>query len=93
MIFKPMPPEEVRKALAGHTDALTPAINETDAFFKALSCPSCGGECMKFVDPHRLWREGAILPNFLARCKACGVEFEPYTGIQVTIAHPNKVTF
>lgn len=93
MIFKPMTPEEARKALQGHEDILSPAAAATDAFFKTLSCPSCGGECMKFVDSSRLWRTDAILPNYLARCKACGVEFEPYTKIQVTVAHPNKVTF
>lgn len=93
MVFKALPPDEVRKALEGHQDILTPAAAANDDFFKSLSCPSCGGECMKFVDPHRLWRESAILPNFLARCKACGVEFEPYTKIQVTVPHPSKVTF
>ncbi len=93
MIFKPMNPEDIRKALQGHEDVLTPALTETDGYFKRLSCPSCGGECMKFVDPHRLFRDGALLPNFLARCKACGVEFEPYTKIQVSMSHPSKVTF
>ncbi len=93
MIFKPMAPDDARKALEGQEDILTPAANATDDFFKRLSCPACGGECMKFVDSHRLWRDGGILPNFLARCKACGVEFEPYTKIQLTVSHPNKVTF
>lgn len=93
MIFKPMDPALARKALEGHLDVLSPAAQESDEFFARLSCPSCGGECMKFVDPTRLFREGAVLPNYLARCKACGTEFEPMTGIQVTVAHPSKVGF
>jgi hypothetical protein len=93
MIFKPMDPAEIKIAIAGHTDILTPAVAECDAYFEKLSCPSCGGECFKFVDAKRLFREGALLPSYLARCKACGVEFEPYTKIQVSTESPNKVTF
>lgn len=93
MVFTTMDPEEVRQALRGHKDVLTSAVQQVDEYFKHLSCPSCGAECMKFIDGSRLFREGAVLPNYLARCKACGVEFEPYTKIQVSIPHPGKVTF
>ncbi len=88
MIFKPMDPAEVRKALAGHKDVLSSAAQATDDYFARLSCPSCGGECMKFVDPRNLFKEGGLLPNYLARCKLCSVEFEPYTKIQVTLPKP-----
>lgn len=84
MIFKTMNPSDIRKALEGQRDVLTPACQEVDEYFSHLSCPSCGSECMKFVDSGRLFREGALLPNYLARCKACGIEFEPYTKIQVS---------
>jgi hypothetical protein len=93
MIFKPMNPDDVRKALEGHQDVLTPAMEAVDNYFHNLSCPACGGECMRFVDPSGLYKEGALLPTFLARCKACGIEFEPYTKIQVSGPRPNKVTF
>lgn len=83
MLLKTMNPDEVRKALAGQEDILTPAAQTTDTYFKKLSCPSCGGECMKFVDPSRLFKDGAVLPNYMARCKVCETEFEPYTMIQV----------
>jgi hypothetical protein len=92
MIFKPMDPDEVRKALEGHQDVLTPAVEATNQFFESLSCPRCGGRCMKFLDPSRLFREGEPLPSYLARCKVCGVEFEPRSGIQISVPRPSKVT-
>ncbi len=88
MIFKTMSPDDARKALEGQEDILTPAVREVDEYFKRLSCPACGSECMKFVDGRRLFREGALLPNYLARCKTCEVEFEPYTKIQISKPSP-----
>lgn len=85
MIFKPMKPEDVRKALEGHENILDKAVKENEAFFKRLSCPSCGGEVMAVVNARTPFREGGILPNYLGKCKACSVEFEPHTGIQVSM--------
>jgi RNase P subunit RPR2 len=85
MIFKPMPKEEILKALRGHEDIIDRAVKEHEAFFKRLSCPSCGGEVMPVVNPKRLFRESSVLPSYLGKCRSCGVEFEPYTGIQVTL--------
>lgn len=84
MIFKTMSPEAARKALEGQEDILTPAVREVEEYFKRLSCPACGSDCMKFVDGSKPFKEGALLPNYLARCKVCGVEFEPYTKIQIS---------
>jgi hypothetical protein len=88
-----MKPEDIRKALEGHKDVLTPAAQENEAFFKRLSCPHCGGDVMPVIHPvmnpetgqRSPFRAGSVLPNYLAKCKTCGIEFEPYTGIQVTI--------
>lgn len=85
MIFKPMPEEEIRKALEGHENILDRAVKENEAFFRRLTCPSCGGEVMAKVNYKQPFREGAILPNYIGKCKVCGVEFEPYTGIQITL--------
>lgn len=85
MIFKTMKPEDVRKALEGQEPILKQAAEELETFFKRLSCPSCGGEVMKIVNAKTPFKEGDILPNFLAKCKVCSIEFEPYTGIQVTM--------
>lgn len=84
MIFKPMKQEDVRKALEGQENILEPAVKQHEAFFKQLSCPSCGGEVMPIVNPRKPFKEGSILPNYLGRCKVCTTEFEPQTGIQVT---------
>jgi hypothetical protein len=93
MLFKPMHPDAVRKALEGQENVLAAAVQAHESYFKSLSCPSCGGDCMAFVDPSRLFREGSPIPNYLARCKTCGSEFEPYTKIVLTVPNPSKVTF
>jgi len=92
MIFKTLPTETVRKALEGQEDVLTPALKEHEAFFKRLSCLSCGGEVMPVIHPvmdketgqRSPFRAGNVLPNYLAKCKVCETVFEPYTGIQVS---------
>ncbi len=85
MIFKPMKPEDVRKALEGHENILEEATKRNAEFFKRLSCPSCGGEVMPVVNARQPFKEGEILPNYLGKCRTCEIEFEPYTGIQVTM--------
>lgn len=85
MIFKTMKPEDVRKALEGHENIIKKAAEENEAFFKRLSCPSCRGDVMPVVNAREPFKQGGILPNFLGKCKVCGVEFEPYTGIQLTM--------
>jgi len=92
MIFKTLPHEVVLKALEGQEDILTPAQKENEAFFRRLSCVSCGGEVMPIIHPvmnketgqRSPFRAGGVLPNYLAKCKVCETEFEPYTGIQVS---------
>lgn len=85
MIFKPMKPEDVRKALEGQVDILTPTAKQKEALFKTLSCPECGGEVMPVVNPKKPFKPSDILPNFLGKCKSCGVEFEPYNGMNLTV--------
>ena len=85
MIFKPMKRDDVLKALEGHENILGRAAKEQEQYFKRLSCPSCRGGVMPVVNPRQLFKEGAILPNVLAKCTVCGVEFEPYTRIQVSL--------
>ena len=85
MLFKTMPVEQVLKALEGHENVLDKAAKERERFFKALTCPSCGGEVMAVVNPKQLFKQNELLPNCLAKCRVCSIEFEPYTGIQVTL--------
>lgn len=89
MIFKTMKQEEVRRALEGHEDILKPAFEANERFFRSLSCPECGGNVIAVVNTKALFREGSIVPNCLARCKVCETEFEPHTGIQVTLPNPS----
>lgn len=89
MIFKPMKKEDVLKALEGQEDVLQKALKRHQLYFNSLSCPECGGKVMAIVNAKTPWRVGCdVLPNFLAKCQYCGVEFEPYTGIQLTMPEP-----
>lgn len=83
MVLVQMDPKDVLKALEGHSNALAPEVAAHEQYFKTLSCVRCGGEVYAFVDPSRLYKPGAMLPSYLARCRACGCEFEPYTKIEV----------
>ena len=92
MIFKTLPASVIRQALEGHEDIITPKVKEHEEFFRRLRCPSCGGEVMAVIHPvmnretgqRSPFRSGNVIPNYLAKCRACNVEFEPYTGIQVS---------
>jgi len=83
MVFQEMDPALARKAIEGHVNILRPAIEEHEKYFKNLSCYRCGGDVYAMVNPRQLFRPGAILPNYLAKCRTCGCEFEPYTKIEV----------
>ena len=83
MIFKEMDPEEAKKQLEGHKNILEPEIAKHEAYFGALQCMYCGGNCHPFVSPERLFESGSILPKFLAECSDCGHQFEPYTKIEL----------
>jgi hypothetical protein len=85
--------QELRQALAGHKDILTDADAESKRFFATRFCPYCkSNEIMRKVNPQQLFREGEVIPNYLGMCKACGCEFEPYTGILITLPRPGKVS-
>lgn len=83
-----MKKEDVLRALEGQENILDKRVKEHEAFFKRLSCPSCQGDVMPIVNVRKLFSQGEVLPNFLGKCKTCGVEFEPYTGIQLTMPEP-----
>lgn len=85
MIFKPMPQEAVLKALEGQEDVLTPAVEQHQKYFRDLACPNCQGSVIPILDPRHLYRENALLPNYLAECSSCRCQFEPYTKIQVSL--------
>ncbi len=83
MVFQEMKPEDVRRAIAGHEDVIKPALEAHQKYFSSLTCYRCGGGVYAFVSPEKLFKEGSVLPNYLAKCKQCGCEFEPYTMIEV----------
>ncbi len=83
MIFTEMDPEDVRKALEGHTNILEPEVKAHEAYFASLECLHCKGDCFPFVDPRKLFNKEGILPRYLAECSLCGHQFEPYTKIEI----------
>lgn len=80
-----MKPEDVLRAIEGHENIIKKAHDDLESFFKHVSCPSCNGDIMKVVNSTKPFKSGEILPNYLAKCKSCGIEFDPYTGIQISM--------
>lgn len=94
MNFKPMDPNEVWRLLeatdaAGkkiHEDLITPALKKEEAFFRTVSCPSCGGYShTPFLNPRRPFAPGSVLPNRLLRCLECETEFDPNTRLVLRV--------
>lgn len=83
MVFQEMKPEDVRRALEGHTDIIRPALEAHQKYFLNLSCYRCGSDVYAIINSKKLFKENNVLPNYLAKCKTCGCEFEPYTMIEV----------
>lgn len=82
MAFKEMDPDDVRKLLEGHEDVLTPMVSKERLYMQTLPCPRCGGKMLESViDAHRPFSTGNPLPNKIARCPACRLEFDPQSGI------------
>lgn len=85
MIFKTMKKKDVLKALEGQENVLKGAVEENEQFFKRLRCPHCKGEVLPVVNARQPFVEGSLLPNYLGKCKVCSLEFEPHTGIIVSL--------
>lgn len=85
MIFKMMNESDIRSALEGQENILEKEAKENERFFKSLTCPSCGAGVLPIIDARKPFKEGQILPNYLAKCRQCEAEFEPYTKIQITL--------
>lgn len=83
IVFQEMRPEDIRKALQGHADIIKPALEAHQKYFSNLSCYRCGGDVLAVVNADQPFRQGSVLPNYLAKCRTCGCEFEPYTKIEV----------
>jgi hypothetical protein len=88
MIFKPMKTEDVLKALEGQENVLKPAVEAHERYFAKLRCHRCGSAVHPILNPKQLFREGSILPNYLAECSSCKCQFEPYTLIEVKLPSP-----
>jgi hypothetical protein len=84
--FVEMDPDEVRKLLEGHDDVLTPMIDKDRLYYQAHPCPRCRGSSVEaFTNPRTPFSPGNPLPNKLLRCRDCGVEFEPRSGLIVRV--------
>jgi hypothetical protein len=83
MIFKEMDPDEVRKALEGHHNAIADEVKKHEDYFASLSCSYCQGSVHPFISPEKLFEENSFLPKYLAECDLCGHQFEPYTKIEL----------
>lgn len=85
MRFKTLDEATLLKYLKDEPDMITPAFNAHQEYFKSLSCHRCGSPVVAVINSRMPFRASDLLPNYLARCKDCECEFEPYTKIEVTL--------
>ncbi len=85
MKFKTMNVPKLLEIIKNEPDVITPALSEHQKYFASLQCHRCDADVMPILNNKKLFSEGSLIPNFLAKCKNCGCEFEPYTKIEVKL--------
>lgn len=91
-VFKELDPEIHLKLIEGYKDELGPARNSDEAFYELhRKCLRCGEGMQKELDPRITWRDGAIVPKALLRCRNCGFLIEPFTGVVLESGNPAKI--
>ncbi len=79
-----MKQSEVLEILKNHQDfSMRTELEREDKYIQDLVCKICQGSMLKILTPTPQFFNG--LPKYWAKCVACGVEIEPYTGIQITL--------
>ena len=84
--FKELDPEVIRKALEGQEDVLGSEAKKEQALFRNTSCPNCGAyEHEQVLNAKRPFTPGSPLPNKTLRCMPCQTEWDPFSGIIVSV--------
>lgn len=92
MIFKELPREDLLKLLEGQENILGKEVSRLQTDAERCLCPFCSAaKPILFVDAKRPYKDGSALPNFLARCRACGAEFALFSGLALTVPRPGTV--
>ena len=85
MKFKTMDVPKLLEIIQNEPDIITPELEAHQKYFDKLICHRCGAGVIPIVNERKLFSENALLPNYLARCKDCACEFEPYTRIEIAL--------
>jgi hypothetical protein len=84
MIFKPMDQDLIRELLKDVPNVIKVEVEKHEEYFSKLECFYCGGSCRPVLLPsENVFREGSILPDYVAECNDCAAQFTPYTKIEV----------
>jgi hypothetical protein len=91
MSLKPVDPRITAKLLEGHQDVISGLAAEREKFYQHQSCPYCQGNSFRKIgDGRTLFRAGEPLPRYQLHCLDCGCEFDPFSGIVLTIGNLAK---
>ena len=85
MNFKMLTYKERQELIKGAEDLLSKEKVAEEEYFNKLSCIRCGEKVYSILNSKHPFRSGRLIPNSLAKCTSCGVEFEPYTLIEVKL--------
>ncbi|WP_394831648.1 hypothetical protein LVJ94_34560 [Pendulispora rubella] len=84
MVFVEIDPELARQAIEGYENELAPEKKGLDAFYRQFRCKRCGSSCRKEMSTRHVFSAPDVLvPRSLLRCEACGILFDPHSGLVV----------
>jgi len=91
-VFKEMDPEDVLRALEGHTDILSEESARYEKLYRSKKCHRGCGDLTKEFHPSHVFSDGnAAIGRALMRCSVCKYLMDPFTDITLEIGDPSKV--
>lgn len=86
--MKLMSEQELLNAINNHSNLIEEQTRKRDEFYNKLNCIRCNeNRIVPILYTSKLFTQNNILPNYLARCLNCGVEWEPLTNIEIKLPH------
>lgn len=91
MHLKESDPQIILELLENERDIITEKAQQREQFYQSQTCPRCGGEALtKIGNIKTLFRRNDPLPRYQLHCEGCECQFDPYSGIILTMGNLAK---
>lgn len=91
MLFKPLPPDIIKRMLYGTTDELTDLARKRMSEIKGKPCPRCKSAMHPIFHPATAFTPDDPLPRTVGRCTDCQLEWDPVTDLIINTGDPSKM--